>query len=322
MLTCVSSRQWTPFVHSCLKSSFHAYPAFRGYISEPGTNKRLHNDFSLEITCSNQRNQLVYVHAMEEHVFLWATVPVKDGRHGAMVKWVDYSCVGRSQVRDLLTHFVSCPLPAELLAGHDPIHSPIILQEMILPRHDWHYWSWQQPNRLPRRVSASLWCDWIQWQSESCDRVVCALEIWLKKGVCGGWTLVAKWHCQYPCPQLHLPLSVIGITNRGLYWTVKYTFVLLYRYISKPSAADKNNKKKNLPSTSKATEAPLVSVLSDVDPEMSIKISPRGHRSDSQKKVPSFRCQPQPCGRTSLLTSWWSSWTFLPCTHRLQFHIY
>lgn len=160
------------------KAAFDAYPAVKGHISEPGTNKRLHNEFSLGITRLNQGKRLVCAHAMEEHGFLWAAVPVKDGRHGATVKWVDYGSVGRSQVRDLLTHFVSCPLPAELLVGCDPIHSPIILQEMILPRHERHYWTWQQPNRLPCGVSASLWCDCIPWQSELCDRVVCALEIW------------------------------------------------------------------------------------------------------------------------------------------------
>lgn len=189
------------------KAAFDACPVVRGHISQAGMNKRLHNEFSLGITRLNQRNRLVYAHAMQERYFLWAALLMKHGRHRAMVKWVDYGSVGWSQVRDLLTHFVSCPLPAELLVGRDPIHSPIILQEMILPRHERHYWTWQQPNRLPRGVSASLWCDCIPWQSELCDRVVCALEIWLKKGE---WDIHRKVaHCQYPCPQL--PSHVHGI---------------------------------------------------------------------------------------------------------------
>lgn len=127
---------------------------------------------------------------------------MKDGRHGATVKWVDYGSVGQSQVRDLLTHFASCPLPAELLVGRDPIHSPIILQEMILPRHERHYWTWQQPNRLPRLdLSITLmWLhsvtEWIMWQ------LFAHLKYGQKRK--GEWDTCCKVaHCQYPCPQLH-----------------------------------------------------------------------------------------------------------------------
>lgn len=55
----------------------------------------------------------------------------------------------------------------EPLVGCDPIHSSIILQEMILLRHERCYRTWQEPNCLPHRVPTSLWCDCISWWSES-----------------------------------------------------------------------------------------------------------------------------------------------------------
>lgn len=69
---------------------------------------------------------------------------------------------------------ISCPLPVEPLFGRDPIHPPIILQEMISPRHERHYWTWQEPNCLPHRVLnvTLMWLrsvtEWILWQSCLC----------------------------------------------------------------------------------------------------------------------------------------------------------
>lgn len=81
--------------------------------------------------------------------------------------------------------------------------------------------------------------------------------------------------------------------------------------------------KKTLPLTSISRQAKAVTPPSEAGAEMSIRISPRGHPVTARgKKVPSFMCQPQRCGRTSLLTSWWSSWTILPGAHRLQFNIH
>lgn len=48
-----------------------------------------------------------------------------------------------------------------------PSTPPIILQEMILPRHERCYLTWQEPNCLPHRVSTSFWCDCISWWSDS-----------------------------------------------------------------------------------------------------------------------------------------------------------
>lgn len=67
----------------------------------------MHNEFSLGIPHLNQFNHLAYKHATKECVFLWAPIYMKDNRHEAMVKWVDYGTVGQSQERDLLTHFMS-----------------------------------------------------------------------------------------------------------------------------------------------------------------------------------------------------------------------
>lgn len=68
------------FVHSCgflkRRAAFDAYPVVRGHVSEPGTNKRLHNEFSLGIT---HLNGLIYTHAIEERGVLFMSCCARDG---------------------------------------------------------------------------------------------------------------------------------------------------------------------------------------------------------------------------------------------------
>lgn len=267
---------------------------------------------------------------------------------------------------------ISCPLPVEPLFGRDPIHPPIILQEMISPRHERHYWTWQEPNSLPHRAWTSLWCDCVPWQSEFCDRLVCALQMHLKKKKkkknrawyagpsdtsihylsAHNYIFLLIFKCMPEIPWKELVFELKPCRSRliqGVNWAstaiipslkgcacVKFYhlgegemffdfFFFLFSFFSnlRPFKKKKKYKKTPLPLTSCTTGAKTVSLPSEAGAEMSIRISQREDiQWQPEKKVPSFMCQPQRCGRTSLLTSWWSSWTILPCTHRLQFNIH
>lgn len=61
------------------KTDFDAYLVVRGHISEPGMNKRLHNEFSLGITRLNQLSHLICTHAIEERVFLFMSCCAHEG---------------------------------------------------------------------------------------------------------------------------------------------------------------------------------------------------------------------------------------------------